>query len=45
MIVANATEEFKALAEYLQIPVVSSYMGKGGMAYDHPLMAGQVGIQ
>lgn len=45
VIVANATEEFKALAEYLQIPVVSSYMGKGGMAYDHPLMAGQVGIQ
>jgi len=45
VILAGACAEFQALAEYLQIPVVSSYMGKGGMPFDHPLMAGQVGIQ
>ena len=42
---ANASEEFVALAEYLQIPVVTSYMGKSGIHHCHPLMAGQVGIQ
>jgi len=42
---SNASEEFVALAEYLQIPVVTSYMGKSGIAHCHPLMAGQVGIQ
>jgi len=42
---ANASEDFVALAEYLQIPVVTSYMGKSGIGHCHPLMAGQVGIQ
>ena len=45
MILADACEEFVKVAELLQIPVVSSYMGKGGIPWDHPLMAGQVGIQ
>ncbi len=45
VILANACEEFVAIAEKLQIPVVSSYMGKSGMPWNHPLMAGQVGIQ
>jgi tartronate-semialdehyde synthase len=45
VILADASREFVALAEALQIPVVSSYMGKSGIAWDHPLMAGQVGIQ
>jgi tartronate-semialdehyde synthase len=45
VILADACEEFIAIAEYLQIPVVSSYMGKSGISYCHPLMAGQVGIQ
>lgn len=45
VILSDACEEFKALAEYCRIPVVSSYMGKGGIPFDHPLMAGQVGIQ
>jgi len=40
---ANASDEFVALAEYLSIPVVTSLMGKGGIAADHPLYAGQVG--
>ncbi|GBE14159.1 glyoxylate carboligase [bacterium BMS3Abin14] len=45
VILADACEEFVKVAEFLQIPVVSSYMGKGGIPWDHPLMAGQVGIQ
>jgi len=45
VIVADACQEFQALAEALQIPVVSSYMGKSGMPWDHPLVAGTVGIQ
>ncbi len=45
VILGNACEEFVALAEFLNIPVVSSYMGKGGIPWNHPLMAGQVGIQ
>jgi tartronate-semialdehyde synthase len=45
VLVADACKEFVALAEALQIPVVSSYMGKSGIPWNHPLMAGHVGIQ
>ena len=45
VIIAEACQEFLAIAEKLQIPVVTSYMGKSGIPWDHPLMAGQVGIQ
>ncbi len=45
VILADACEEFRAVAEALQIPVVASYMGKSGIPWNHPLMAGQVGIQ
>jgi tartronate-semialdehyde synthase len=45
VIIADACKEFVALAEMLQIPVVSSYMGKSGIPWNHPLMAGHVGIQ
>ncbi|MGO8878815.1 MAG: thiamine pyrophosphate-dependent enzyme [Desulfomonilaceae bacterium] len=45
VILADACEEFVALAEHLQIPVVTSYMGKSGIPHCHPLMAGHVGIQ
>jgi tartronate-semialdehyde synthase len=45
VIIANASREFVELAEHLQIPVVTSYMGKGGIPFSHPLYAGQVGIQ
>lgn len=45
VILADACEEFRAVAEALQIPVVTSYMGKSGIPWNHPLMAGQVGIQ
>lgn len=43
IIIANACREFVELAEYLSIPVVTSLMGKGGIAANHPLYAGQVG--
>jgi tartronate-semialdehyde synthase len=45
VILAEATEEFRALAEYLAIPVIATYMGKGGFPIDHPLYAGHAGIQ
>jgi len=43
VIVANATEEFTELAEYLSAPVIATYMGKGGIPADHPLYAGHIG--
>lgn len=45
VILAEATAEFRALAEYLSIPVIMTYMGKGGLPADHPLNAGHAGIQ
>ena len=45
VLVADACKEFVALAEALQVPVVTSYMGKSGIPWNHPLMAGHVGIQ
>ncbi|WP_453993627.1 thiamine pyrophosphate-binding protein [Bacillus nitroreducens] len=40
---ANATEELKALAEELQIPVVTTGMGMDTFPNDHPLFAGRMG--
>ncbi len=45
VILSEATAEFRELAEYLQIPVIMTYMGKGGLPYNHPLNAGHAGIQ
>ncbi len=45
VIVANASDELMALAEYLQIPVTPTLMGKGAIPEDHLLYAGMVGIQ
>lgn len=45
VILAEACDELVELAEYLSIPVVTTVMGKGGIRADHPLYAGQVGIQ
>lgn len=45
VIQSDATREFRALAEYLQIPVIMTYMGKGGLPHEHPLNAGHAGIQ
>lgn len=45
VVLADACETFVALAEHLQIPVIPTYMAMGGIAADHPLYAGLVGIQ
>jgi tartronate-semialdehyde synthase len=44
-IIADASEELVELAEYLQVPVSPTYMGKGMIPEDHPLYMGVVGIQ
>ncbi len=44
-ILADATEQLAALAEYLQVPVSPTLMGKGCFPEDHELYAGIVGIQ
>jgi tartronate-semialdehyde synthase len=45
VILADASDELVHLAEYLQIPVTPTLMGKGAIPEDHPLWAGTVGIQ
>jgi tartronate-semialdehyde synthase len=44
-VLAGACDEFRAFAEYLQIPVVNTSMAKGAFPSSHPLYAGEVGIQ
>ena len=44
-IIADASEELVDLAEYLQVPVSPTYMGKGIIPEDHPLYMGIVGLQ
>ncbi len=45
VIIAEAAAELVELAEYLQVPVSPTYMGKGSIPEDHPLYAGIVGLQ
>ncbi|MDQ4130104.1 MAG: glyoxylate carboligase, partial [Actinomycetota bacterium] len=45
VLIAEAWEELIELAEYLQVPVTPTYMGKGAIPEDHPLYAGIVGLQ
>src|SRR5919112_2502963 len=45
VIIAEAADELVDLAEYLQVPVSPTYMGKGSIPEDHPLYAGIVGLQ
>jgi len=45
VILADATAEFREFAERLSLPVIMTYMGKGGLPHDHPLNAGHAGIQ
>jgi acetolactate synthase I/II/III large subunit len=42
--VARAYEELKALAEQLDIPVYTSFMGKGALPADHRLNLGVAGV-
>jgi tartronate-semialdehyde synthase len=45
VMISEAWEELVELAEYLQVPVIPTYMGKGVIREDHSLYAGIVGIQ
>ena len=45
VVLSSATKELVELAEYMQIPVIPTYMAKGGIPADHPLNAGHMGIQ
>ncbi len=42
---SESEDDVIALAEYLQIPVITTYMAKGGIPEEHPLNAGHAGIQ
>lgn len=45
VILANAAKECVELAEALNMPVITTYMAKGGIPVNHPLNAGHCGIQ
>ncbi|MDR3247648.1 MAG: glyoxylate carboligase [Treponema sp.] len=45
VILAKAEKALIEFAEYTSIPVITTYMAKGGIPLDHPLNAGQAGIQ
>jgi tartronate-semialdehyde synthase len=45
VITGEAWVELRELAEYLQVPVQTTLMGKGAFPEDHPLFAGMAGIQ
>lgn len=42
---ADACEDCVRFAETMQIPVITTYMAKGGIPVSHPLNAGHAGIQ
>ncbi|MDO4331967.1 MAG: thiamine pyrophosphate-binding protein [Eubacteriales bacterium] len=44
-ILSECSAQVIELAEFLQIPVITTYMAKGGIPVDHPLNAGHAGIQ
>lgn len=45
VLLANATERLVEFAEYLSLPVITTYMATGGIPADHPLHVGHIGIQ
>ncbi len=42
---SESEQDVIALAEFLKIPVITTYMAKGGLPENHPLNAGHAGIQ
>ncbi len=44
LVIANAHKEFQELTEQLQIPVITTLMGKGILPSDHPLYLGNLGM-
>lgn len=45
VILSGAEKKLVEFAEYMKIPVVTTYMAKGGIPEDHPLHVQHVGIQ
>ncbi len=45
VILAEASDDLRALAEYLRVPVQVTLMGKGSFDEDSPLYAGMTGVQ
>lgn len=45
VLLAKANEQCIQFAEALGVPVITTYMAKGGIPVDHPLNAGHAGIQ
>ena len=45
VVLAGATDLCVKFAETMQLPVITTYMAKGGIPADHPLHAGHAGIQ
>ena len=45
VLAAGAGRDLREFAELLSLPVVTTYMAKGGIPDDHPLHVGHVGIQ
>jgi len=45
VILSGAWEKFVEFAEYMALPVVTTYMGTGGIPANHPLHVGHIGIQ
>lgn len=44
IVLADAAEELRELAEHMSIPVASSLMGKGALPDDHPFALGMTGF-
>ena len=45
VILSKVEKTLLEFAEYMSVPVITTYMAKGGVPSDHPLYAGQMGIQ
>lgn len=45
VLLAHATDRFREFAEYLSLPVITTYMATGGIPANHPLHVGHIGIQ
>jgi tartronate-semialdehyde synthase len=45
VLLAGASQKFIEFAEHLSLPVITTYMGTGGIPANHPLHVGHIGIQ
>ena len=45
VLLADASEQLVELAEYLAVPVITTYQGTGGIPASHPLHVGHIGRQ